>query len=538
MAASMGNRHQPDHSDQEQQQNRRSRLHPRQHDYRGKQVREQQMNPTPSPLPQRSQRLARLHLAKRESQEQRNLKPLPPRQPLQQAISPPPPQLRQSRLGLGLIPQIPKLRVDRNPTLRQTSNPGRELKGRSVAQSNTPQGLQPLTDASKRRRDSKRDSIPSVLSPVSVPTRRNETRRNQSSLNSQPTPSPKTRRTRRTQKQPFNPFVYIIRLLILGIGIGAIAGTLFSTFDPASQLPVNANDTSDTPVQERSSTANPGTAMSLRQEISPLKSQIQALAAQNSKLQPGIFLVDLDTGTYVDWQGQSILPAASTIKVPILVAFFQDVDAGKIRLDEPLTLEPDVIGTGSGELQYQKLGHQYTALEVVTKMSAISDNTATNMIIKRLGGAAVLNQRFQSWGLTATVINNPLPDLEGTNTTTARDLGNLMGMLNQGQLLTLRSRDRLLNIMQQTVNNSLLPKGLGSGATIAHKTGDIGSLVGDVGLVDMPNGKRYIIVTMVKRPHNDGSASELIRNISRTVYNYFNQPHSRPTKQAGTAGVS
>jgi beta-lactamase class A len=65
---------------------------------------------------------------------------------------------------------------------------------------------------------------------------------------------------------------------------------------------------------------------------------------------------------------------------------------------------------------------------------------------------------------------------------------------------------------------------LGAGATIAHKTGDIGSLVGDVGLVDMPNGKRYVAVAMVKRPHNNSEAKELIRQISRAVYQQFSQP--------------
>ncbi|HBB30754.1 MAG TPA: hypothetical protein DDZ80_21205 [Cyanobacteria bacterium UBA8803] len=336
-------------------------------------------------------------------------------------------------------------------------------------------------------------------------------------------------RTRRPQKRPFGPLVYITRLLILGIGIGAIAGTLLSAFDPANQLSMKADEGVQTQTQESPKSVNRSTPLPQRQEILPLKTQIQTLASQNPNLQPGVFMVDLDTGAYLDSDSQSIFPAASTIKVPILVAFFQDVDAGKIRLDEPLTLEPEAIATGSGDLQYKQPGSQYVALEVATKMIAISDNTATNMIIKKLGGAAALNQRFQSWGLTATVIKNPLPDLEGTNTSSPRDLANLMFMVNQGELVSLRSRDRLLDIMQRTVNNSLIPKGLGAGAIIAHKTGDIGSLIADVGLVDMPTGKRYIIVAMVKRPHNDGSGAELIRQISRAAYNYFNQPRATPT---------
>ena len=272
--------------------------------------------------------------------------------------------------------------------------------------------------------------------------------------------------------------------------------------------------------------------LKLSQEIKPLKTAVQQLAAKNAGLTPGVFFVDLDTGAYVELNGSSTFAAASMIKFPVIVAFFQDVDAGKIRLDEMLSVEPKLIGGGSGEMQYQPPGTKFTALDTATKMITISDNTATNMLIARMGGAAALNQRFRSWGLTATQIRNALPDLPGTNTTSPKDLANLMALVNQGDLMSIRSRDRLLDIMRRTTINTLLPPGLGLGATIAHKTGDIGTLVGDVGLVDMPSGKRYIAVTMVKRPYNDSRAQELIRQISRVVYQQFNQ-----NQESGLKGV-
>jgi len=95
--------------------------------------------------------------------------------------------------------------------------------------------------------------------------------------------------------------------------------------------------------------------------------------------------------------------------------------------------------------------------------------------------------------------------------------------------VSMRSRDLMLDIMRKTEINNLLPQGLGEGATIAHKTGNIGSILADVGLVDMPTGKRYIIAVIVKRPFNDTSAQELIRQISRTAYDYFNQPQASPS---------
>ncbi|RMF25800.1 MAG: serine hydrolase, partial [Cyanobacteria bacterium J083] len=56
---------------------------------------------------------------------------------------------------------------------------------------------------------------------------------------------------------------------------------------------------------------------------------------------------------------------------------------------------------------------------------------------------------------------------------------------------------------------------------IAHKTGDIGKVLGDAGIIDMPNGKRYIGAVLVERPHNDPQAKRLIQEISKTAYQHF-----------------
>ncbi|NEP46042.1 MAG: serine hydrolase, partial [Okeania sp. SIO2H7] len=195
-----------------------------------------------------------------------------------------------------------------------------------------------------------------------------------------------------------------------------------------------------------------------------------------------------------------------------------------VRLDETLTMEANQVAEGSGDMQYQKPGTKYTVLETITKMIVISDNTATNMIIDRLGGAETLNRQFRNWGLRNTAIRNPLPDLGGTNTTSPHDLINLVSQVEQGGLLSMKSRDRLFHIMEQTKNDSLLPKGLGRGAIIAHKTGNINSVLADAGAIDMPNGKRYLLAVIVKRPAEGYSAAaNLIRDVSETVYDYFDR---------------
>lgn len=334
--------------------------------------------------------------------------------------------------------------------------------------------------------------------------------------------------SRKTRLKPMaKVMLYALRFLIVGVGIGAIVGTLLSVLDPASRINSVAVLSQSTATQKAPESARTG--LYLSQEITSLKDTLQSLPATNSDLTPGVFLLDLDNGAYVDINSNRSFPAASTIKIPILMAFFQDVDAGKIRLDEMLTLEKEMIVGGSGNIQYQAPGSKYTALDLATKMITISDNTATNMLIAKLGGQEALNGRFRSWGLTTTMIRSPLPDLQGTNTTSPRELGNLISMVNQGNVVTMRSRDSMLNIMNRTERDNLLPAGLGKGANAYHKTGDIGTMLADAGLIDVPTGKRYIAAIMVQRPNNDPRAAKLISSISSSAYQYFSKATVQPS---------
>ncbi len=261
----------------------------------------------------------------------------------------------------------------------------------------------------------------------------------------------------------------------------------------------------------------------LGQDISQLNTQVKALMARYKYLQPGIFFLDLDTGNYLDLNGEKVFPAASTIKFPILVALFQEVDAGRVKLNETLVMRRDLMTGGSGTLQYKRPGAKLSVLETATKMITISDNTATNMIIDRLGGKARLNQRFQSWGLQNTVIRNLLGDFKGTNTTSAKDLVRLSALLSNNQLLNDASRSQALGIMRRVENRSLLPAGLGKGAVIAHKTGTLGIILGDAGIIQTSTGKRYLAGIMVRRPFGDKRAKSFINQVSRLVYSYIEQ---------------
>lgn len=389
---------------------------------------------------------------------------------------------------------------------------------------------------------SKKNQRSKLVKKNSRPRSKSSRSKTNSSVKSQPKTKPlaeskkqkelrlsKQRKRRSTKNSIPTPVAVLCRLTIIAVGISTIVGTAVTVATSIQHdvaLKNTAPSTSQTATLTRSPLENLFSLVAVGREIIPLKKELQTLTEKYPQLEAGILIADIEDKSYVSIEGTNTFASASTIKLPILVAFFQDVDAGKIELDEPLTITEEHQSGGSGHLQYQSVGTKIPALVAVTKMMTVSDNTATNMTIELLGGATALNQRFVDWGLNATKIRNPLPDLAGTNTTSPEDLSNLLLKIDTGQLVSKASQKRVLQIMQQAQRNHLLPQGLGKDATIAHKTGDIRSVLGDTGIIEMPNNKRYIASVLVERVDNDPEAESLIREISRTAYRYFEQQKS------------
>ena len=257
------------------------------------------------------------------------------------------------------------------------------------------------------------------------------------------------------------------------------------------------------------------------QQLTWLKDRLSSIRKTYPSLSTGLLFVDLETGDYVDFNSDKVYPTASVIKLPILIAFLQDVDAGKINLNEIWTMTNDVIVGGSGEFQDLPVNTKFTAQNVIDKMITISDNTATNMVIKRMGGINYVNQRFAQLGLSNTRLRDWLPDLDGTNTTTLKELAQILAMLDRQSVLSRNSQANAIDILRRVKNRKLLAAGLGAGATIAHKTGYIGTMLGDAGIIEMPNGKRYIGAVIVESDRAD-SAWDFVPEVSQTVYSYFN----------------
>ena len=333
------------------------------------------------------------------------------------------------------------------------------------------------------------------------------------------------------------PLRLVLRLAVMGIGLGVITGTSLKLLAPqfASGAAGKVTNT-PTPALPALQPLPRGLSMGrfeARTELTALSQKWAQLAARHKDLQASGYLLVLDDGRYAQLQADKPLPAASSIKTPILLAGLEELDAGKLRWNEPLPLTKEVIGGGAGWMANKPVGTRFAFWEAATEMIRVSDNSATNLLIKRLGGKAALNARFQGLGLPATVINNWLPDLNGTNTTSSHDLARAIALVDTGEKLSPRARDLFREVMGKSRTNTLLPLGLlmglggdsadpdsdllAHGVTVLNKTGDIGIAYADGGLIELPNGQRAVAAFMVKGPFNDQRSTDLIRAMAAEV---------------------
>ena len=150
-----------------------------------------------------------------------------------------------------------------------------------------------------------------------------------------------------------------------------------------------------------------------------------------------------------------------------------------------------------------------------------SDNTSTNMIMSKMGGMEDVNAGLREWGISSTYVRTWLPDLGGTNKTTASDMAKILYNLDNPGFLNINSREYIIDYMSHVKNNRLIQAGLGEGALFIHKTGDIGTMLGDAGIVYAPNGKKYIVVILAQRPYNSPQGKDFIVKASEIIYKYI-----------------
>ena len=119
---------------------------------------------------------------------------------------------------------------------------------------------------------------------------------------------------------------------------------------------------------------------------------------RDSSCELGIFVHNLQTGEETALHADALYPMASTFKVPILVTAFQQIAAGRLRLDDRRSLLDAAKAPGSGILPHFEAGLTPSLLDLLTLMIIISDNTATDMVIDLVGGPAVIEAAMRDLG--------------------------------------------------------------------------------------------------------------------------------------------
>ena len=260
------------------------------------------------------------------------------------------------------------------------------------------------------------------------------------------------------------------------------------------------------------------TTMYHTNEMSGLKSQLEGLMAQYPMIKPAIYVWEYENGKFVDINGDSLYSAASIIKLPVLIRLFKSIEAKQMTIYDDMLLTDYYQSPGSGNLQYAQTGRKYSLDQLAKTMIQDSDNTSTNMIMAKLGGMDDINAGLRDWGISKTYVRTWLPDLTGTNKTTAKDMAKLLYNLDNPGFLNINSREYIIDYMSHVKNNRLIAAGLGDGALFVHKTGDIGTMLGDAGIVYAQNGKKYIVVILANRPHNAPQGKDFIVKASSLIY--------------------
>ena len=255
--------------------------------------------------------------------------------------------------------------------------------------------------------------------------------------------------------------------------------------------------------------------------MKPLEDKLNALMKAYPTIKPAIYVWDYDTGNYVDINGEKVYSAASIIKIPVLIQLFKQIEANQLQLFDKMELTEYNKASGSGSMQYYRTGSEYTLDYLAKVMIQDSDNSATNMIMSKIGSMTGVNRAIRNWGLKDTHVETWLPDLTGTNYTTAKDLTTMLYNLDNPSFLNISSREYIVDYMSHVKNNRLIQAGLGKDALFVHKTGDIGTMLGDAGIVYMPNNKKYAVVILANRPYNSPQGVNFIKNASKIIYDYM-----------------
>jgi beta-lactamase class A len=267
-----------------------------------------------------------------------------------------------------------------------------------------------------------------------------------------------------------------------------------------------------------------------------LEARLTSLAkAHQGKV--AIAVKHLDTGQAYYHNADEPMPTASLIKLAVMAEVYQQAAEGKLKLTDPVTLRKEDKVQGSGILtDHFSDGVTFPLLDAVRLMIVFSDNTATNLVLDRIGIGATA-ARMEAWGYPHTKIHakvfrgsttSVFPERTkqfGLGSTTAREMVQLLEKLHRGELVSPEASKAMLEHLKKCEDKEKFPRLLPAGTVVAHKTGSVSDARTDAGILYLKSGPVAVCVLTAQnadkswRPDNAGN--RLCADVAKAVYDYF-----------------
>jgi beta-lactamase class A len=301
----------------------------------------------------------------------------------------------------------------------------------------------------------------------------------------------------------------------------------------------------------------------------------------------GVAVVHLESGRSAHLNRGERFPMASVVKVPLAVQLLTRVDRGEVRLDSMIAIQPGDLHPGSGTLTdlFNQPGVSLSVRNLMELMLRISDNSATDILLRTAGGGAAVNARLRELNVSGISADRPtvrliadyigIPELPGDDvpiaefsrladavsdsaqraalvafaadprdTSTPEAMAGLLDKIWRRDGLTAASGALLLDIMYRCKSGAERLKGmLPPDTPVAHKTGTLGPsdgipggrTVNDVGIIDLPGGAGHLITVVFVKDADDVERGErAIAHIARAAYDYFSL--TAPAPAVGRTG--
>jgi beta-lactamase class A len=247
----------------------------------------------------------------------------------------------------------------------------------------------------------------------------------------------------------------------------------------------------------------------------------------------GLSVRNLATSESLSIRGHETFPSASLIKTHVLVALLEEIERGRMRLDERVSMVArDRVG-GSGIMKHLDSGVALTLADLAWLMITISDNTATNLLLDKLDVATV-GVKMEALGLPHSKIHSKTFRRQ---TSIALDSSVLFTLLHEGRAVSPALDSLALSMLSANQDDVLMTRWLPSSVRVAHKTGAVDRARSDCGIMYTPAAP--IALCVMTRENDDTSYAVdsaphwLIGRLGREVFRHWNADARIPPVPGG-----